>query len=270
MLKIKPISLILLCLVGLFLPAQLKICSWNIANFGKSKTDEQIAQMAKIIKDYDVVAIQEVVAGPGGAQAVARLADILNRGNRWDYQISNPTSGDNPYTRERYAFLWKSNIVQKKQAAFLEPSHHNEIEREPYVALFSYKNKPFYVFNFHAIPKSKQPETEIKYFKFFLPNYQATPMVVLGDFNCPHQHSVFNPWAKLGLQAALIGQKTSLKQNCYLGDDCTASAYDNIWFSAGNIRLRSSQVLHHYRQGDFQQAHALSDHLPVVVEIEWP
>ena len=35
--------------------------------------------MAKTLQDFDVVAIQEVVAGPGGAQAVANLADALNR-----------------------------------------------------------------------------------------------------------------------------------------------------------------------------------------------
>ncbi len=42
--------------------------------------------MAAILKNYDVVAIQEVVAGPGGAAAIARLHDALNRtGSKWDY-----------------------------------------------------------------------------------------------------------------------------------------------------------------------------------------
>ena len=35
--------------------------------------------MAETLRDCDVVAIQEVVAGPGGSQAVAKLADELNR-----------------------------------------------------------------------------------------------------------------------------------------------------------------------------------------------
>jgi hypothetical protein len=30
------------------------------------------------VRDYDIIAIQEVVAGYGGAQAVAKLADELN------------------------------------------------------------------------------------------------------------------------------------------------------------------------------------------------
>lgn len=58
---------------------QVKIVSWNIANLGKSKSVSEIQFMAQTLKDFDVVAIQEVVAGSGGAQAVAQLADELNR-----------------------------------------------------------------------------------------------------------------------------------------------------------------------------------------------
>src|SRR6187402_929541 len=73
--------------------SQTKLLSWNLQNFGKSKSDEEIAFIANTIKDYDIIAIQEVVAGNGGAQAVARLAEALNqKGAKWDYRISAPTS----------------------------------------------------------------------------------------------------------------------------------------------------------------------------------
>ena len=79
---------------------------------GKSKDDQEIEVMAQSLKDADLVAIQEVVAGYGGSQAVARLAEALNRkGDRWDYRISDPTSST-PQTREKYAFLWKTRRVK--------------------------------------------------------------------------------------------------------------------------------------------------------------
>lgn len=59
--------------------AQISLVSWNIKNLGHSKSEKEISFMAKTLQDFDVVAIQEVVAGPGGAQAVANLADALNR-----------------------------------------------------------------------------------------------------------------------------------------------------------------------------------------------
>ena len=73
--------------------SQISICSWNIQNFGKSKSDNEIEFIANTIRNYDAVAIIEVVAGYGGSQAVAKLADALNRkGTKWDYSISDPTT----------------------------------------------------------------------------------------------------------------------------------------------------------------------------------
>jgi endonuclease/exonuclease/phosphatase family metal-dependent hydrolase len=46
--------------------------------FGKSKSVEKTAFIAERIRAADIVALQEVVAGLGGAQAMVRLQDALN------------------------------------------------------------------------------------------------------------------------------------------------------------------------------------------------
>lgn len=98
----------------------ISVCSWNLKNFGKSKNDQEIEFIANTIRDFDVIAIQEVVAGYGGAQAVARLHDILNRkGSNWDYSISDPTSSS-AYKTERYAYIWKTNKLKKVGDTWLE------------------------------------------------------------------------------------------------------------------------------------------------------
>ena len=80
--------------------SQPKLLSWNIENIGQSKSNVEISFVANTVKDFDIIAIQEVVAGDGGAQAVARLADELNRkGAKWDYTISDPTSSSDSCTR---------------------------------------------------------------------------------------------------------------------------------------------------------------------------
>jgi hypothetical protein len=95
--------------------ADITICSWNLKDFGSSRDDSEIRFIANVVKAYDIITIQEVVAkDPGGAQAVARLHDQLNRmGAKWDYVVSDPTSGDNSYKKERYAFLWKTSKAQR-------------------------------------------------------------------------------------------------------------------------------------------------------------
>jgi hypothetical protein len=72
--RILLVSLLLSCFV--FYP-QTKLISWNIANFGQSKSDKTIHYIANYLRDYDIIAVQ-VVAGYG-VQAVARLSDELNR-----------------------------------------------------------------------------------------------------------------------------------------------------------------------------------------------
>lgn len=248
--------------------AQVKLLSWNIENLGKSKSDSTIIYIADTVKSFDILAIQEVVAGYGGAQAVARLADELSRkGAKWDYTISNPTSSS-AYKTERYAFIWKTNKVKKIGKAWLEKKYHLEIDREPYFCTFEYENKQFTVVNFHAITKKRQPETEIKYFKFLPNQYPDLKLIFAGDFNCPQSHTVFNPLKKMGYQSILIGQKTSLKKECK-EEACLASEFDNMYFNPSKIKTLNSGVIHFYKSfNSLKEARSISDHIPIWAEID--
>ncbi|HYK76003.1 MAG TPA: endonuclease/exonuclease/phosphatase family protein [Daejeonella sp.] len=241
----------------------LSLVSWNLKNFGKSKTNAELVFIAKTISSFDVVAIQEVVAGNGGVQAVSNLVEELNRkGADWSYSISAPTSGT-PGSSERYAFLWKSDKIKALDQPWLDKRYAVQLDREPYLMRFKAKNTVILLANFHAIPKSKQPETEIKYLKFFPGLYAKDHLIFCGDFNLPQSHSVFNPLKKMGYTSALVNQKTSLRQKC-LNDDCLASEYDNFYFHASKIKLKESGIIHFYKLfDDIKTARKLSDHVPV-------
>lgn len=243
------------------------ICSWNIQHFGKSKTDAELNYIADLVKAFDLIAIQEVVAGYGGSQAVARLADVLNRsGSKWDYVISDPTSGTGS-ARERYAFLWNTSKLKRTRAAWLEKNYHVEIDREPYCCEFAVGNKTFTLASFHAVPKSKQPETEIKYLKFLPGLYPDHNLIFCGDFNLPQSHTVFNPLRKMGYRPAFTGQKTSLKQSC-ADDNCLASEYDNFYFKASAMQVLKTGVVHFYRDFEtMKAARHISDHVPVYMQL---
>lgn len=248
--------------------SQVKIISWNVENFGNSKSDSTLIYITNILKDYDVVAIQEVVAGYGGAQAVARLADELNRkGSKWDYTISNPTTSS-AYKTERYAFLWKTSKIKKIGDAWLEQKYNLEIDREPFFCTFQYDEKLFTLANFHAITKSKQPETEIKYFKFLPEEYPKLNIIFLGDFNCPQSHTVFNPLRKMDYLPAFVNQKTSLKKECK-ENECLASEFDNIWYNRNKIEVLTSKVILFYNLfSSLEEARKISDHIPIVMEFK--
>ena len=264
----KTVLFIILCITfySNVLSAQVKLLSWNIENLGKSKSDSTIIYIANTIKNYDIIAIQEIVAGYGGAQSVAKLADELNRkGAKWDYTISDPTSSS-AYKTERYAFIWRTSKVKKIGKAWLEKKYHLEIDREPYYCTFEAEGKQFTVVNFHAITKNRQPETEIKYFKFLPDEYPDLNLLFVGDFNCPQSHTVFNPLKKMGYQSILVGQKTSLKKECKQ-DICLASEFDNMYYNSSKIMALKSGVVHFYKSfNSLQEAKKISDHIPIWFE----
>lgn len=246
--------------------SQTKILSWNLENFGKSKSESELNFIASTVADYDIVAIQEVVAGYGGAQAVAKLAILLNeKGSKWDYAISDPTSG-NSYKTERYAFLWKTNRAKLKGNTWLEKKYHLEIDREPFFATFEINKKTLTLVNYHAITKSKQPETEIKYFKFLPLEYPLLNLVFTGDFNCPQSHTVFNPLKKMAYFPILQKQKTTLKQKC-IGENCLASEFDNMFYKTDSIAFINSGIIPFYTKfNSLKEARRISDHIPIWFE----
>lgn len=257
----------ILLLFTTFTFSQAKVISWNIQKLGVSKSDSTLLYIATIINDYDVAAIQEVVAGYGGAQAVAKLADQLNRmGSKWNYIVSDPTVSSS-YKTERYAFLYKTKSIKLIGKPWLEQKYNQLIDREPYYATFEYKNKQFTLANFHAITKSKQPETEIKYFKFLPAQYPALNLIFLGDFNCPQSHTVFNPLKAQGYKPAFTNQKTSLKKNCE-NNNCLASEYDNIFYNSSKVTVKNPNPILFYKDFErFKSAKSVSDHIPIAVEV---
>ncbi|KAF2333033.1 endonuclease/exonuclease/phosphatase family protein [Flavobacterium ginsenosidimutans] len=247
--------------------AQTKILSWNIENFGKSKSNTELNYIAKTISAYDIIAIQEVVAGNGGAQTVAKLTELLNeKGNKWDYNISDPTSSSS-YKTERYAFIWKTHKIKLKNKPWLEKKYNLEIDREPYFGTFEINKKTITLVNFHAITQKKQPETEIKYFKFLPSEYPNLNLVFLGDFNCPEKHTVFIPLRKMGYNSVLKNQKTTLKHKCK-NNICLASEFDNIFYKSSSMKVINSGVIKFYEDFDsLQAARKVSDHIPIWFEI---
>lgn len=247
--------------------ANIVLMSWNIQNFGKSKSPEELKYIARIMKDMDIVAIQEVSSTFVGPQTVAKLADELNRtGSKWSYVVSDPTSGNGV---ERYAYLWKPNRVKLIGEPFLEKSLENEIDREPYLARFECKGEKILLVNFHAIPKTKNPAKEIQYLPRIQNKYTNEKVVMMGDFNLSQKDPAFDGLKQRGLKPALINVKTSLKMH----DSPSAPGqyfseeYDNFYFNPNHIEAKVSQrvdIAKDFRS--VEDARKISDHVPIVME----
>ncbi len=267
------IALLFLAMPILFAQGQkgtFTLLSWNIQDFGKTKDAEEIRFIAKTVKDFDIVAIQEVVAGDGGAQAVARLADQLNRmGSKWDYRVSDPTKSP-PYKTERYAFLWKTSKVKLVGRPWLESSLIGKMDRPPYLGRFKVEDKEFIIANFHSRKYNDHPEDEVVHFPGLVTNYAPTPLIVAGDFNMPESDKAFDALKRLGHLPVVKNQPTTLKKSCETKNgNYLNHAIDNIFYPKGKVTFVEGGVVDFVEECScLEERRGISDHLGVWGRVE--
>jgi len=238
------------------------VVTWNIANFGASKSDAEIQFVASIVKSYDVLAIQEVSTGPAGAQAVARLDDELDRtGANWDYVVSDATSGDGS---ERYAVLWRTASVKKVGTPVLCNALANTVNREPFLVRLAEGMDTFLLAVFHAVPKSKNPNAENVQLSLVDSLYENDHVLLMGDFNASWRTAGFSWLKRRNMCGVLVNQKTSLKQKPDEHGNTLANEYDNIFYEMDETKCVEYGI-HNFASAfvTLAEARKVSDHIPV-------
>ena len=128
----------------------IRIATFNIQFFGPSKMAEPqtMQTIARVVSQFDVVAIQEVRNGK--ADPVGALADLLQAsGANYGYTVSESIGKGDRY-KEAYAFLYdRSRIAMIPDSAYLVQDPGGLMSREPMVASFETRSgtrdgrKPF-------------------------------------------------------------------------------------------------------------------------------
>lgn len=249
--------------------SSIQLVSWNIQHLGRSKSDEEIWQMAQILRHYDIIAIQEVVAkDPAGAQAVARLADELNRmGAKWDYQVSEPTKSPSSYISERYAFIWKTSKVKMRGRAYLDEFVEDIFYREPFIGHFRSKKskQDFIIANYHSRKHYDEPAYEIVHFIDYQKRFKTDRVIIAGDFNLTADHQVWKPLYHKGFSNAMYEKPTTLKRKCDKGNYLN-HAIDNFYYLGGIQRISAAPIDFVGACENLISVRKLSDHLPILLE----
>ena len=243
--------------------ATTKVLSWNIQNFGLSKSDANFQFIASVMKPYDIIVIQEVNASYSGSQAIAKLVNCLkNLGSDWDYAVSNPTIGKGI---ERYAYIWKKSIKLLGKPYLYAPFQYT-IDREPFMATFVHQKDTFTIVNIHLVPKQKKPELEIIQL-YQLAALKNQHIIIAGDFNCPHFNMAFDKLYAYHFKHAFLRTPTTLKMKPKNGSHL-ASMYDNFYYEKNEIIAVSPTCIDFSRQfSSLKEARRISDHLPISISL---
>jgi len=253
----------------------IRIASFNIQVFGESKLGkpEVVDVLANIVRNFDVVAVQEV-----RAQSQSVLPDFLTTvnaaGAQYDYVISERLGRTS--SKEQYAYVFNTNTIEVDRRTLYTVSDPDDLlHREPFVAWFRCRNADpqqaftFSMVNIHTDPDEvdvRKPDNELDVlddvFRAVRDDGRGEDDVILvGDFNA-------GP-ANFGQ----LGRTPNLAFVIY-GDMATNvrgnAQYDNIVFdqTATYEFLGRGGVFDFLREYNLSltQAKQVSDHLPVWAE----
>lgn len=142
----KPIEKVLPAQSVIAAKSRLKLASFNIRVFSNnSRRDEELNRIADILKQYDIIAIQEL----RDELVLQRTVDMLkSKGIDYGYEISPPVGKG---VKERYAFLYRKDRVVAVMRGKFYREHNDEFIREPFYATFKSGNFDFTLITIHTL-----------------------------------------------------------------------------------------------------------------------
>jgi endonuclease/exonuclease/phosphatase family metal-dependent hydrolase len=247
----------------------LRIASFNIQVFGESKANDPkvLGYLAEIVRQFDVVAVQEVRAR--NQDVVARLVDVVNTtGRQYDFVLGPRLGRTN--SQEQYAFLYDSATLEVDRSELYVVNDPDDLlHREPFVAWFRVRGPApelaftFTLVNVHVDPDLVDHEIDVLADVFTSVRNDGRgedDVILLGDVNA-NDHRFGRLGDLPGMAWAISGLPTNTR-----GD----AQYDNLFFdqSATDEFTGLTGAFDFLREFNLSLDDALrvSDHLPVWAE----
>ena len=242
-----------------------RLAAWNIRIFSNgSRNDDELHHIARVLLDYDFIAIVEL----RDEVVLTRTEAILEgMGRDYDYVMSPPVGAK---VKEHYAFLFDRQIVRVIENGKVFPDPNDAFLREPYFATFRAGEFDFTAIAVHVIwgDTVNQRRREVQELANVYQAVQAADedeqdVILLGDFNRnPDDRLAYRPLLSIPSMRHLF----QLPQKSHIKD---TSLYDNIFFQTnyvteytGNSGIeRFDEML--FGNNDAAASLAVSDHRPV-------
>jgi endonuclease/exonuclease/phosphatase family metal-dependent hydrolase len=246
----------------------IRVASFNIQVFGEKKLSNPRVRglLAEIVRQFDVVAIQEIRSKQ---DILPQFVDVINSANRhYDYVIG-PRLGRTS-SKEQYAFIFDTASIEiDRTSLYTVADPDDRLHREPLVGWFRVRGPPpeqaftFSLVNIHTDPDETRTELDALAAVFRAVRDDGRgedDVIILGDLNVDDHH--------LGLLGqlpqvhwAISGVATNTR-----GD----KLYDNLVFSRAATSEYTGRwgVFDMIRQFNLTVDEALevSDHMPVWAE----
>ena len=247
----------------------IRIASFNIQVFGNTKASKPyvMQELADIVNQFDVVAIQEVRSQD--EYLIPNFVQLVNRGGRRFDHVIGPRVG---YTtvQEQYVFLYDTAKVEvDHQSVYTVSDPDGLLHREPLVATFRTRGvDPDQAFTFTLVNVHTDPDLAAQEMDVLAEVYKVVrrssrgedDVILLGDFNVDDRN--LGRLGQLpGMLPLIAGVWTNTRQT---------KQYDNLIIhqpSTTEYAGRSGVFdFMRFKNLSLQQAIQVSDHFPVWAE----
>jgi endonuclease/exonuclease/phosphatase family metal-dependent hydrolase len=247
----------------------IRVASFNIQVFGTSKSNKPHVMdiLARIVREFDLVAIQEIRAVD--QDILPNFVDVINAtGCRYDYVIGPRLGRTN--SKEQYAFVYDMTSIEVDRSQLYTVSDPDDLlHREPLVGWFRARGIPpeqaftFSLVNIHTDPDETDQELDALDDVFQVVRHdgrQEDDVILLGDLNVDDQH--MGQLGQIsGISWVISGTPTNVRNT---------AQYDNIVFHSQATREFSGRggvydFLRRYNLS-LEEALEVSDHMPVWAE----
>jgi deoxyribonuclease-1-like protein len=251
---------------------KLRIGAFNIQVFGTTKASkpEVMEVLGKIIRTYDVVAIQEI--RDKTQTALPLLVERINSdGSQYDYVVSERLGRTT--SKEQYAYIYNTQTVEIKRTphTYPEPNETDPFHREPFIASFQALNGNFDVtlMVIHTDPDEATEEINaldavVEYTQSTYPDEQD--FIVMGDLNADCSYFDEDSTSTLSCSDYYwcinnsVDTTTKTTDCTYDRIIITTSAVTDFTGDTGVFRFDSKYCL------STDETRAVSDHYPVYAE----
>lgn len=258
----------------------LSMCSFNIQFLGHYK-NKRYAELAGILKDYDIVAIQELVADPSSdPDSDIFVKEMAKKGFISILSDGDTGPGDrlglNTTATEWFIIFIKPLTVQKAPdlpSGFLarDRSHNIHYDRVPYAFPLRSDNFDFVLINVHLHSGEKLSDINKRKHEMFkieqwinIHNAVEKDFIIVGDFNTGSSNEMYN----------ISNNYISLNSTGIPTNILKTKPYDNVYFNpifSREIDTKSFSVIDLRRisrrmsYNRFKQLY--SDHNPIIFSI---
>ena len=200
--KFCKVTLVLfLCGVGSIACAEtITIATLNIRIFSTNSRDDcELRQICNILKEFDLVAVQEV----RDTEVLERTVGILESEYGLAYRYMASPAVGTERSKEIYAFLYRADKVTALKSLGVYHDPQDDFIRGPFTALIQAGN-----FDYYASVQSRDSENDV---------------LLVGDFNLGQDDESF---------MSLKAMPNMIYVNEQLPTTIRERLYDNIWFQA--------------------------------------